>query len=50
MKRQLIITLKALLALIVFPFALAAVAVFMLVTFGKMGAAALFGRGRISAG
>ena len=36
MKRQLIITLKALLALIAFPFALAAVVMFMLFTFGKM--------------
>ena len=36
MKRPLIITLKTLLALIVFPFALAAVMIFMLFTFGKM--------------
>ena len=49
MKRTLINTFKALLALIAFPFALAAVGIFMLITFGKMGAAALFRRRRISA-
>ena len=36
MKRPLIITVKTLLALIAFPFALAAVIIFALVTFGKM--------------
>lgn len=36
MKRSLINTLKTLLALIAFPFALAAVVIFMLITFGKM--------------
>ena len=49
MKRPLIITAKTLLALIAFPFALAAMIIFALVTFGKMGAAALFRRGRIAA-
>lgn len=36
MKRPLIITLKSLLALLAFPFALVAVVMFALVTFGKM--------------
>ena len=36
MKSSLINTLKVLLAIIVFPFALTAVVIFMLVTFGKM--------------
>ena len=36
MRKALINTLKALLALIAFPFALAAVMMFMLFTFGKM--------------
>ena len=36
MKRPLIITAKTLLALLAFPFALAAVVMFALVTFGKM--------------
>ena len=49
MKRPLIITLKSLLALIAFPFALVAVVMFALVTFGKMGAAALLKHRRISA-
>lgn len=49
MKRALINTVKTLLALIVFPFALAAVAIFMLVTFGKMAVKRL-GHGRASVG
>lgn len=49
MKRPLIITLKTLLLLIAFPFAFAAVVMFALVTFGKMGAAALLKHRRISA-
>lgn len=49
MKRQLINTLKALLAIIVFPFALAAVVIFILVTFGKMAVEKLIHRS-VSAG
>ena len=48
MKQTIIHTLKTVLTIIVFPFALAAVVIFMLVTFAKMGAAALLRRVRIS--
>ena len=49
MKRSLINTAKALLALIAFPFALAAVVIFMLFTFGKMAVEKLL-RGSAPAG
>ena len=44
MKRSLINTLKTLLAVIALPFALAAVAIFMLYTFGKMAVEKLIHR------
>ena len=45
MRKVLINTLKTLLALIAFPFALAAVMIFMLVTFGKMAVKKLVSAG-----
>lgn len=45
MKRQLINILKALLALIAFPFAFVAVVMFMLFTFGKMAVEKLVSAG-----
>ena len=49
MKRRVINTFKALLALTVLPFALATVGIFMIITFGKMAVKKLIHRS-VSAG